>query len=77
MRPLSKEDDDILPEVMWGVVCYHCHGINSEEFEYCVFCGEKLKIACPHCKKPIGVDYEYCPWCGGKNGEEEREKNGE
>lgn len=64
IRPLSREDDELNAELVWWVICYHCHKINNEEFEYCVFCGEKLKIACPHCQKPIGVDYEYCPRCG-------------
>ena len=66
IRPLSREDEELYPELIWWVVCYHCHQINNKEFEYCVFCGERLKIACPHCHKPIWVDYEYCPWCGGE-----------
>lgn len=63
LRPLqvetSREDD-----VEFYAVCFSCNQANDKAFEYCVYCGETLKIACPACKKSVGIEYAYCAWCG-------------
>lgn len=50
-------------------ICKNCGKENKEEFDFCVYCGEKLPkhFICPDCKEEYQeIDYEYCGKCGGK-----------
>ena len=50
-------------------ICKNCGKEVKEEFDFCVYCGEKLPkhFICPDCKEEyLEIDYEYCGKCGGK-----------
>ena len=50
-------------------ICNSCGKEVKDEFDFCVYCGEKLPkhYICPDCKEEyLEIDYEYCGKCGGK-----------
>lgn len=50
-------------------ICKNCGKEVDNEFDFCVYCGEKLPkhLICPDCEKEyFEVDYGYCGKCGGK-----------
>lgn len=49
------------------VKCYNCGRLNEKNYDYCIFCGEHLKIACKECGKDYPYYYEYCNSCGAPN----------
>lgn len=69
IRPQSTLRDDFWKQQLaqQGISCVFCWERNAKEFEFCTFCGEKLKQNCKQCKKPYALSYEYCPFCGGPN----------
>lgn len=71
IRPIRQQAGELTPReqayLAEGIFCAHCEGRNSKEFEFCVYCGSKLKHPCKECKKPYPLDYEYCPFCGAPN----------
>ena len=51
-------------------VCKHCGEINSNDSEYCCYCGKhnfiyQEEIACPHCGEINDKSFEHCIYCGG------------
>jgi len=69
-RPIRYSHDK-LPRreasVMNLIVCYNCAALNPKEHEYCLACGEPLKIKCKQCGKNYPHSYGYCSFCGGPN----------
>lgn len=52
------------PQYMTGPVCLNCKSENLESSNYCVFCGDMLKVSCAHCDYKYYKEYLYCPKCG-------------
>jgi hypothetical protein len=69
MRPQVIQRDEYWKQQLLSssIECVYCSQRNAREFEFCTFCGEKLKHACKQCHKPYALSYEYCPFCGGPN----------
>ncbi len=52
------------------VVCDYCFWENDKDNNYCVACGNWLKITCKECKKSYPKSYDYCNNCWAPNIEE-------
>lgn len=69
-RPI-RYSHDTLPRreaaVMSMIVCYNCAALNPKDHEYCLACGEPLKIKCKQCGKNYPHSYGYCSDCGAPN----------
>lgn len=52
------------PQYTDGPICLNCKSENLESSNYCVFCGDVLKISCQHCSYKYYREYLYCPKCG-------------
>jgi hypothetical protein len=70
IRPVQSDyyDADLAYAMMVdSIQCLQCHHRNPKEFEFCAYCGSKLKYPCKECKKAYAIDYDYCPFCGAPN----------
>ena len=70
LRPIAYKHDR-LPwreaAVMNLIVCYNCGTLNPRDHEFCLACGEALKIKCKQCNKNYPHTYDYCQSCGAPN----------
>lgn len=66
IRPWQTLDQQMSYEAHYPVwpVCLTCKSENLESSNYCVFCGDILKITCPSCDYKYYREYLYCPKCG-------------
>lgn len=49
------------------ISCGNCGRKNATHHDFCIYCGEGLKIGCKNCNNPYPFSYEYCPHCGAPN----------
>lgn len=73
IRPIQRKDMLLQQEELLDylesqtIICQACGGVNAYEYEFCVFCGEKIKHVCSWCKKQYAINYLYCPYCAQKS----------
>lgn len=53
--------------VMQLIWCYNCGVLNPKDHDFCLACGENLKIKCKQCGKNFPHSYWYCHICGAPN----------
>jgi hypothetical protein len=53
--------------LMQSIDCNACGQKNLLEFNFCVLCGESLKVECKECGNEYYDSYEYCYSCGAPN----------
>lgn len=69
IRPINTQHDLYRQEQLLcsAIACVYCNQRNDKAFEFCTFCGEKLKQSCKNCHNAYALSYEYCPFCGLPN----------
>jgi len=46
--------------------CPNCAKAISPNFEFCPYCGTRIKTVCPSCEKAVSGDWKVCAYCGEK-----------
>ena len=46
--------------------CPNCQKAVQNSYEYCPYCGSRMKAVCPSCEKTVAPDWQVCPYCGHK-----------
>jgi hypothetical protein len=57
MKPLLAEAQQPCPK---------CAKEVSKIFEFCPYCGARIKALCPSCEKTVASDWKVCAYCGQK-----------
>lgn len=60
-----------------NLVCRNCGKQVSNTFEYCPYCGTKMKVKCSNCGKLLGVGHRFCSYCGTAADKQSSNENSE
>lgn len=70
LRPLRYKHESDSPNDYYDlnlITCEKCENNNLKEFDFCIFCGNWLKVKCKECKNNYPKEYEYCSSCWAPN----------
>jgi len=46
--------------------CSNCNKVVSKKYDFCPYCGTRMKAVCPACDEPVSSGWKICPYCGEK-----------
>lgn len=49
------------------IICKSCKHKNDISNDFCIFCGDWLKVVCKECKSSYPSNYQYCCKCWAPN----------
>lgn len=70
MRPItikSSWDLNYVDNESTIVICPHCKKWNDLSYDFCVFCGDHLRVQCKECNKDFPCNHAYCYHCWAPN----------
>lgn len=54
--------------------CPSCKKAVQTPYDFCPYCGNRMKAVCPSCEKQVSGDWQVCPYCGQKLVEQQVEE---